>query len=383
MVTDVHAIAIALAKEADGRREELLRERRIPQDLFRRAGEAKLFRQMLSRELGGLGRSPAEWFETGVAMARWEPSFAWVVNQGSGDLVTFVAAGDAAFAKEFLADQGAYTASSDNGQGTLVPDGDDYRVEGRWGFCSGCQGATWVGGYSTSPEQTKEGEPVNGRWTLVPAAHARIEETWDTIGMVGTGSHTAVLDSQLIPRSWTFIIEEPGPNDYGPMSAAAGNGYWPVATAIAAVQLGIARRALDAATELVKKKPDGRRKTLLSENAHVQRQLMESEAIWFANKAAVGFALQQMWESAHHDRKIPADILLNLLSANVLSTAASTSIVQVVCDIVGTSVAPARSLFGTCLKDARTMGSHRAVSPAKFELIARIRLGMVDGDQPF
>jgi alkylation response protein AidB-like acyl-CoA dehydrogenase len=376
-------MAVSLAKEADSRREELLQERRIPQDLFQRAGEANLFRQMLCKELGGLGRSPAEWFETGVEMARWEPSFAWVVNQGSGDLATFVAAGDAAFAKAFLADQGAYTASSDNGLGTLVKDGEGYRVEGRWGFCSGCQGATWVGGFARSPDETVDGNPAEAKWALVPAARARIEETWDTIGMVGTGSHSAVLESQQIPRNWTFIVEQPGPNDYGPMSAAAGNGYWPISTAVSAVQLGIARRTLDAAAELVKKKPDARRKTRLAENTHVQRELMRAEATWFANKAAVSVALQQMWDAAQHDRKIPASILLTLASANVLAAAAAIDIVDVVCDIVGTSVAPARSLFAACLKDARTMGSHLSVNPAKFELIAQIRLGMVDGDQPF
>src|SRR5262245_49276582 len=153
---DAHSAGVELAKEADARRAELDRERRVPDDLFRRAGEAGLFRQLLCEELGGLGRSPAEWFCTSVEMARWEPSFAWVVAQGAGDVATYVAAGDLTFTAAFLEDQCAYVASSDNTIGTLVPEGDGFRFAGRWGFCSGCHGATWVGGRGKLPD-SREG----------------------------------------------------------------------------------------------------------------------------------------------------------------------------------------------------------------------------------
>jgi alkylation response protein AidB-like acyl-CoA dehydrogenase len=140
MADSVHATGVTLAKEADARREELDRVRRVPSDLFERAGDAGPFRQLLRRDLGGLGRSPAEWFCTSVEMARWEPSFAWVVAQGAGDLTTYIAAGDPAFTSALLVDQRAYIASSDNTVGTLVPEGDGFRFAGRWGFCSGCHG---------------------------------------------------------------------------------------------------------------------------------------------------------------------------------------------------------------------------------------------------
>src|SRR4051794_31617274 len=110
MVDSVHTAGVILAKEADARRGELERERQVPKDLFQRAGDAGLFRQLLCTELGGLGRSATEWFQTSVDMARWEPSFAWVVAQGAGDVATYVAAGDSAFTSAFLADQRAYLA---------------------------------------------------------------------------------------------------------------------------------------------------------------------------------------------------------------------------------------------------------------------------------
>ena len=373
----VHGAGVSLAKEADARRAELERERQIPADLFRRAADAGLFRQLICTELGGLGRSAVEWFRTGVQMARWEPSFAWVVTQGAGDHATYTASGDPAFTSVFLADPNAYSSSSDNGTGTLVPEGDGYRLEGRWGFCSGCQGATWVGGRATLPLAEGQGTP-DGLWALVPIERARIEETWDVMGMIGTGSHTLVVEPQHIPAAWTFRHSRLGPRDYGPMSVAAGNSAWPIATAVAAVVLGTSRRALDAANDLVRVKHDRATKSLLIGNAHVQRQLMQAESAWSSANAGLEQALIRMWADAGQNRKLPVDTRIALLIANVHASTTAIKIIESVCDIVGTSIAPAASIFGACLRDARTLGSHTAVGGGKLELAAQMRFGLLE-----
>jgi alkylation response protein AidB-like acyl-CoA dehydrogenase len=66
MTDDIYAAAVSLAKEADARRPEFERARRVPPDLFRRAADAGLFRQLICPELGGPGRSAVEWFRVGV-----------------------------------------------------------------------------------------------------------------------------------------------------------------------------------------------------------------------------------------------------------------------------------------------------------------------------
>ena len=377
MTDETHAAAVNLAKEADARRLELDQTRQVPPDLFRRAADAGLFRQLICTELGGVGRTAVEWFRTGVEMARWEPSFSWVVTQGAGDAATFTASGDPSFTSDFLADPNAYSASSDNGTGTLVPEEDGYRVEGRWGFCSGCQGATWVGGLALLP--LAQGEETPGaRWALVPVERARIEETWDVMGMIGTGSHTVVIEPQHIPTAWTFRISRQGPRDYGPMSVAAGNSAWPIATSVAAVVLGTSRKALDAATNLVRTKNDRATKAPLVGNAHVQRQLMRAESAWSAANAGVEQALIRMWANAGQSRRLPIATRIALLTANVHASGTGIGIIESVCDIVGTSIAPAGGIFGKCLRDARTLGSHTAVSGGKLELAAQMRFGLLE-----
>jgi len=377
MTDDIDAAAVSLAKEADGRRAELERERQVPPDLFRRAADAGLFRQLICTELGGLGRSAVEWFRTGVEMARWEPSFSWVVTQGAGDHATYTASGDPAFTSVFLADPNAYSSSSDNGAGTLVPEDDGYRLEGQWGFCSGCQGATWVGGVATLPLAQGQEKP-DALWALVPIERSRIEETWNVMGMIGTGSHTVVVEPQHIPAAWTFRHSRLGPRDYGPMSVAAGNSAWPIATAVSAVVLGTSRRALDAAAELVRVKRDRATNSPLIGNAHVQRQLMRAEGAWSAANAGVEQALIRMWADARQSRRLPIATRIALLTANVHASAIAIEVIGSVCDTIGTSIAPTGAIFGACLRDARTLASHTAVGGGKLELAAQMRFGLLE-----
>jgi alkylation response protein AidB-like acyl-CoA dehydrogenase len=141
------------------------------------------------------------------------------------------------------------------------------------------------------------------------------------MGMIGTGSHTVVVEPQQIPTAWTFQIEHAGSIDYGPMSVAAGNGIWPIGTAVAAIQLGTARRALDAAADLLMKKPGAFRTRPLIENSHVQRQLMRAEGP-AACHAGVEHALEQLWRMPK-ESPLALATRLALVVANAHASAAA------------------------------------------------------------
>jgi indole-3-acetate monooxygenase len=310
-------------------------------------------------------------------MARWEPSFSWIITQAAGDMATYVSAADPSFAAAFLADQHANTASSDNGAGTLTPEGDGFRLEGRWGFCSGCQGATWVGGLAKLPV-ANAGDVPEARFALVPVERAAIDENWNAMGMIGTGSHTVDVEPQHIPAAWTIRIDRWSEKEYGPMSAAAGNSAWPIATSVAAIQLGLARRALDAAGDLLKVKTARRGTAPLIENARVQFELITAEGAWLACYAGVEQALVRLWQHAEINRRLPVEDRLALFAANVHASASATRIIGSVCDVVGSSVAPVRGIFGACLRDARIIGSHAIISGSKIEIAAQMRYGLLE-----
>ena len=66
------------------------------------------------------------------------------------------------------------------------------------------------------------------------------------------------------------------------------------------------------------------------------------------------------------------------MGANVDASTIAIKITESVCDIVGTSIAPAGGIFGACLRDARTLGSHTAVGGSKLELAAQMRFGLLE-----
>jgi 3-hydroxy-9,10-secoandrosta-1,3,5(10)-triene-9,17-dione monooxygenase len=72
------------------------------------------------------------------------------------------------------------------------------RMSGRWSYASGSAHATWA---TCSAVLTDDaGRPVDGALCFVPAAEVRLEDTWHTVGMRGTGSHTWVLEDVFVPE---------------------------------------------------------------------------------------------------------------------------------------------------------------------------------------
>jgi hypothetical protein len=65
-----------------------------------------------------------------------------------------------------------------------------------------------------------------------------------------------------------------------------------------------------------------------------------------------------------------------LSTANVHASAIGIEIIEAVCDTIGTSIAPAGAIFGACLRDARTLGSHFIVGGGK--ITAQTRFGLLE-----
>lgn len=110
----------------------------------------------------------------------------------------------------------------------------------------------------------------------------------------------------------------------------------------------------------------------------MQRQLMRAEGAWSAANAGVEQAMIRMWEDAGQSRRLPIATRIALLTANVHAVTTAIEIIGSVCDTVGTSIAPAGGIFGACLRDARTLGSHIAVGGSKLELAAQMRFGLLE-----
>ncbi|MFI8002453.1 hydrolase [Streptomyces sp. NPDC086010] len=76
-----------------------------------------------------------------------------------------------------------------------------WRVTGRWAYVSGIDFADWV--MLCAAVGGGEGPPRLRFFTLPRGSYA-VQETWDSVGMRATGSHTVVVDDVFVPGHLSF-----------------------------------------------------------------------------------------------------------------------------------------------------------------------------------
>lgn len=80
------------------------------------------------------------------------------------------------------------------------------RISGRWPYCSGAQHADWTV-FGVTAETGGASERL---LCCVPASELKVEKTWRTIGMRGTGSDTLVAHDLYVPEYRTLAFERLG-----------------------------------------------------------------------------------------------------------------------------------------------------------------------------
>ena len=243
-----------LAAEARARSLEFEERRKLAPDFADKLKRAGVFKLLVPADARGLA---------GSLPNGWKSSWRWLRPTPRPDgyplMATFVpgliyASAEPRLRDEFFADPGAYAAWSNLPRVKVKEQDDGIRITGSWGFESGCTTATFVGGMVTlSP--LAEGGPPRMVAALAHVSEAKIEETWDPVGLAGTGSHDVHFDDVFVPWHRTF----PWPSGI-PVSAYPAAifvpGTWFVAICAAATHLGLARRALDEARNELRGKTD-------------------------------------------------------------------------------------------------------------------------------
>jgi alkylation response protein AidB-like acyl-CoA dehydrogenase len=125
-----------------------------------------------------------------------------------------------------------------------------YRVTARKGFTSGAEaGDILMTGAVIEEDGARHvlhfGAPMR-------AAEVRIEDTWRTLGMRGTGSNDVVLDGLFVPEASVALKRPAGV--WHPLFQIIATIAFPL---IYAVYLGVAESARDIAIDLARKKPAG------------------------------------------------------------------------------------------------------------------------------
>ena len=187
----------------------------IPPPLVEALYDAGVFKAMLPREVGGLEAEPVEWLRLIEELARINASVGWMAFIQSGVGLTFL--DPERFERFRLRGGGRLILAMSLGRlgGKAVKAEGGYRISGRWPFASGSPYATWLGGMSVVCDSA--GAPVldaNGQpqrlLAIWPAGQARIIDTWDGLGLRGTGSGDIEITDLFVPD------DQVNPGFYGP-----------------------------------------------------------------------------------------------------------------------------------------------------------------------
>src|SRR5262245_29658013 len=268
------------------------RDRESPADVLAAMHDARLFRTLIPASVGGEEVEPATFFQVIEAIAMADASVAWCLCQNSG--VSMAAAYlDPTVARELFgaADAAVATGAPSLLARAVVTEG-GYRVTGHWHFASGSRHSQWIGGHSTvceadgSPRLGANGKPIEQRTMLFPKSKAKITDTWQVIGLRGTGSDDYAVADLFVPEAYSFTRESDADRrETGPLYRFSIFNMFGMA--FCAVALAIARMVLTDFIAVARTKKAHSSGKLLAENNLVQTQVGLCEARLGAARAYV------------------------------------------------------------------------------------------------
>jgi 3-hydroxy-9,10-secoandrosta-1,3,5(10)-triene-9,17-dione monooxygenase len=163
-----------------------------------------------------------------------------------------------------------------------------YRLSGRWPFSSGIDASAWnMFGAVVSDEETGQSEH---RMLLVPASDYTIIDTWEVIGLAGTGSKDVEVADVFVPAYRTLATEriKGGPNrgsELNPGTLYKLPAVSLFAYALAGVSLGIARGAIQHFAETTRNRLSAYTGKNLADFTNIQVHLAEAAALADAAEA--------------------------------------------------------------------------------------------------
>jgi alkylation response protein AidB-like acyl-CoA dehydrogenase len=345
-------------------------ERRLPDELVAEMADAGVFRLCVPRAAGGLEEHPTVLVETVEALARGDGAAGWcaAICATSGLLAGYIPeeAAREVYASPRTVAGGVFAPI---GRATRVDGG--FRVTGRWPFASGCTNCDWLmGGCLVEGE-----DPPIPRLMLAHADEVEIHDTWDAMGLRGTGSHDIEMRDVFVPNERSASLVADRPTAPGRLYAFPVFGL--LALAIGAVGLGIARGALDDVVALAgRRTPTGSRRTM-GERAAVQTEVAGAEARLRAARAFLLTAIDEAWTAASEGGQVPVEQRTALRLAATHAATAGAEVTGAAYRLGGgSSVYESRSPLPRRFRDANTATQHMLVAPATNELAGRLLLGL-------
>lgn len=366
--------------EIAARRDEFDALSHVPRDMIAKMKRARIFRASTPKRFGGDALPPHEFLRVLERIAIADGSAAWVAAFGSANV--YLAALPLETQRRIYADGpdqvfagGLYPLQP------ATPEPGGWRVSGQWHFASGCKGADWIGvGIGGTPPGgpgPNAGKPLTA---VFPTSEVEIVDNWNVVGMQGTGSHDLRLRGQYVADAWTFVrgggalVDEPLYR-YPAVSYQA--------EVHAAVNVGLARAALDLLAEM-----SGGTKTTtgaprLADRAYFRIELGKAEAQWRSARAFFYEAAESAWDTVvAGDPLAPAAVNLLRLSATHAAHV-SADVVQLAYRLGGIAAIYRGNRLQQFVRDAMVVTQHGFLGEATYDGAGAIFVGIAPAITPY
>jgi hypothetical protein len=272
------------------------------------------------KKLGGLELSFPEILRIEEALAWIDGSTSWVVTLCSG-AAWFVGFLDPVLAGQLFKTDKVCLAGSGATTGVANKMGDAYEISGFWKYATGSllASAFTVNCHvkeSGVPLQNPDGSPVVRPFVLLKD-EVVIHDTWNSMGMIATGSHSMEVKKAVVPFNRSFLIHPSQTTLADPIFQYP---FLQLAETTLAVNLsGMAIRFLDLCNLIYSKKDNNLKKRLTDQRDaldEIRRKFYtETDAAWaeLITKSRISDKLLISLSNLSHELVISARVAVNEL----------------------------------------------------------------------
>lgn len=358
---------------------EAERERRLSRPVLDALHEAGLLRMFTPKSLGGLEVDPITRAVVVEEISGQDTAAGWAVWNPL-DWAHFCARLPDEGAEEIYSGGANILIAGQFGRPMMAtPSQNGYRISGRAPFVSNCYDAEWICSTAIVTEGGHAEEDVQPEVLMVyfPRESCEVIDTWNVLGMRGTGSNDVSVSDLFVPKTRTFPFVpdfSPGSHYQSPLYQFPLMGV--VACGIAPVMLAVARRAIDEVSLLAQGKTPVAASTLLREKSSVQTKFAQAEAILRSGRLLLYDTLNDAWEVAlageSHSLSQKADLLL----ATTHATTSAATAVELMYSAAGTSGIRTGNPLERCFRDIQVLKQHVLATEARYENVGQVYLGL-------
>jgi alkylation response protein AidB-like acyl-CoA dehydrogenase len=356
----------------------------LPSDVVDALHEARLFRMLLPRSLGGAELELPAFFRVVGAIAEGDASTAWSVTQSSGCALS-AAYLEPGAARDIFGDTRAVLAwGFPAGACRAVPVDGGWKVNGTWGFGSGNRHSTWLGGHCQLPDG-------GDRTMLFPRSAVAIKpDSWNVVGLRGTGSDTYSVTDLFVPARHAIVARATG-RDWPPSADAAPAAeperreqgvlfrFSPTTvyqSGFSAVALGIARSMLASFVQLAGHKTPANANAMLRDNPVIQARIALSEARLASARAWILQILGEMWQHCATAGTVTFEHRIQLRLAATYAMQEAREVAETAYVDAGATAIFESQPFERRLRDMHAVSQQVQGSPSHFQSVGQHMLGL-------